>query len=80
MLVGFQATDGEASSSCTPQTVVSAETDLLNFNPTLALTLTGGPISFGTVAPGSTAISNTIYVGNDAEAGSGVVIGYVYCV
>ena len=43
---GFQATDGK-SSECTPVTVLSKETDLMNFNPDLALSLTGGPISFG---------------------------------
>jgi hypothetical protein len=70
---GFQATDGK-SSECTPVTVLSKETDLMNFNPDLALSLTGGPISFGTVVPGTTATSNTVYVGNAAEAGSGVVM------
>ena len=75
VLIGFKATDGDAPDSlCTPTTVTSRETDLINFNPELALTLTGGAIDFGTVEPGSTTISNTVYLGNDAEAGSGVLM------
>ena len=73
--IGFKATDGdEPNTLCQPATVTSQETDLINFNPELALTLTGGAINFGTVEPGSTTFSNTVYLGNDAEDGSGVLM------
>ena len=44
------------------------------FNPVVALTITGTPLNFGIVRPGTDAYSNTITVGNGAEAGSGVML------
>ena len=73
--VSVRATDGDldvCAGSAT--TVESAWTDLINFNPELALALTGGPIEFGSVEPGSEAVSNTVYLENTAEEGSGVVM------
>ena len=43
------------------------------FNPTIALSIDGN-IDFGIVRPGTTAYSDTILVGNDADAGSGVIL------
>lgn len=42
-------------------------------NPVIALAI-DGDISFGTVRPGTTAYSDTILVGNDADLGSGVTL------
>jgi len=64
----------EVTDTCGSTTVPSLWTDLLNFNPTLSLTLTGGPISFGSVEEGTTALSNTIYIANNATVGSGVIM------
>jgi hypothetical protein len=50
------------------------ENEFWFFNPVIALTLDGFPISFGTVRPGTTAYSNTLTVGNGAEIGSGVML------
>jgi len=51
-----------------------AENEFWYFNPTIALTMSGLPLRFGTVRPGTVAYSNTITVGNGAEAGSGVLM------
>ncbi len=44
------------------------------FNPSISLTMSGLPLNFGTVRPGTTAYSNTITVGNGAETSSGVML------
>jgi len=73
--VSVQAYDGGIDAcEADPNYVVSLWTDLLDFNPSLALALTGGPVDFGSTSPGSTAISTTVYLENDAEDGSGVVM------
>ncbi|MFH1053822.1 MAG: hypothetical protein V1740_05395 [Candidatus Woesearchaeota archaeon] len=75
MAVKVVAIDGETDACeghATP--VESRWSDWLDFNPTLELSFIGGPVNFGTVEAGSTATSNTIYVSNNAEAGSGVVM------
>ena len=72
--VSVQVTDGDLDvCAATPNTVESRWNDLMNFNPELALDVTGD-IDFGTVEPGSEAISTTMYLLNDAEDGSGVVM------
>jgi hypothetical protein len=73
--ISVQTTDGgDSACSATPNTVESLWSDLVNFNPTLGLTLTGGPIDFGAVEEGTTAVSSTVYVENTAEDGSGVMM------
>ena len=47
------------------------ENEYLFLNPTIALSV-DGDLSFEEVIPGTEAYSNTLLVGNDAEAGSGV--------
>lgn len=42
-------------------------------NPTLALGLSG-PINFGSLTPGQTGYSKTLYLKNNAESGSGVIL------
>ncbi len=75
LAVSVQATDGDLDvCAAAATTVESIWTDWINFNPTLALDLTGGPIDFGSVEPGSETVSNTVYLLNDAEDGSGVVM------
>jgi hypothetical protein len=51
-----------------------AENEFWFFNPTISLTLSGLPLKFGTVRPGTVAYSNSITVGNGAEMGSGVML------
>ena len=73
--VTLDTTDGaEDACSATPTTVATTWSDTLDFNPTLALSLTGGDIDFGSVTEGSVAISNTITFTNNAESGSNVVV------
>ncbi|RLE43546.1 hypothetical protein DRJ48_00625 [Candidatus Woesearchaeota archaeon] len=43
------------------------------FNPVIALSI-DGTVDFGVVRPGTTAYSDTLLVGNDADAGSGVML------
>ena len=50
-----------------------AENEYWFLNPTIALAVDGS-LSFEDVMPGTDAYSNTILVGNDAEAGSGVML------
>lgn len=57
-------------------TGIMAENEYWFLNPTIALS-TDGNIAFGDangVMPGTTAYSQTVLVGNDAEAGSGVIL------
>lgn len=49
------------------------ENEFWFLNPTIALSV-DGDLSFEDVRPGTTAYSNTLLVGNDAEAGSGVIL------
>ena len=56
--------DGEA---------IMAENEYWFLNPVIALTV-DGDVEFAEVRQGSVAYSNTILVGNDAEAGSGVLL------
>ncbi len=50
-----------------------AENEYWFLNPTIALSVDGN-LAFEDVMPGTDAYSNTILVGNDAEAGSGVIL------
>ena len=50
-----------------------AENEYWFLNPTIALSVDGA-IAFEDVMPGTEAYSNTLLVGNDAEAGSGVIL------
>jgi len=50
-----------------------AENEYWFLNPTIALSV-DGDLSFEDVRPGTTAYSQTLLLGNDAEAGSGVVL------
>ncbi len=50
-----------------------AENEYWFLNPTIALSIDGN-IAFDDVMPGTEAYSNTLLVGNDAEAGSGVIL------
>ena len=55
--VAIRVTDGgEQVCELQPNIVDSIDTDLINFNPTLTLSLIGGPVDFGGVVSGSTAI------------------------
>jgi len=73
--VSIIVTDGNLDACATnPNTVTTVWDDLANFNPSLDLELLGGPIDFGSVEPGSRELSNTVYLQNNAEAGSGVVM------
>jgi len=49
------------------------ENEFWFLNPTIALSV-DGDLSFNDVRPGTTAYSKTLLVGNDAEAGSGVML------
>lgn len=73
--VQIKVVDGELD-ACkdNPNIVISIWSDYINFNPQLALNLVGGPVDFGSVVPESMAISNTVYLANDAESGSGAVM------
>lgn len=63
------ATDGaETSDDCIPVTVTSVWSDSLILNPALALSVANS-IDFGSVTPGSTATSNTIYLTNVGTEG-----------
>ncbi len=55
------------------QIVTFDENEYWFFNPEIALAIEGN-INFGTVRPGTTAYSDTLKVGNDAEASSGVIL------
>ena len=50
-----------------------AENEWWFFNPIIALTI-DGDLTFENVRPGSSSYSSTLLVGNDAEAGSGVMM------
>jgi len=52
---------------------IMAENEYWFLNPTIALAVDGS-LAFEDVMPGTNAYSNTILVGNDAEAGSGVIL------
>jgi hypothetical protein len=52
---------------------IMAENEYWFFNPEIALLIQGG-LAFDEVRPGSDAYSETLTVGNDAEAGSGVLL------
>ena len=52
---------------------IMAENEYFFLNPTIALSI-DGDIEFEDVRPGTDAYSQTILVGNDAEAGSGVIM------
>jgi hypothetical protein len=52
---------------------IMAENEYWFLNPTIALTVDGS-LSFEDVMPGTSSYSNTLLVGNDAEAGSGVIL------
>ncbi|MBW2970737.1 hypothetical protein KY320_01100 [Candidatus Woesearchaeota archaeon] len=54
--------------------VAADEQEYWFLNPVVALTLDGLPLLFGTVRPGTISYSNSILVGNGAEAGSGVMM------
>jgi len=49
------------------------ENEYWYFNPVIALKIEGG-LNFGNVRPGTAAYSDTLLVGNDADAGSGVML------
>jgi len=74
MDIGFRARDSGAGCVGNAANVINmTQSDWINFNPSLSVGLSGG-INFGSVSPGSTALSNTIYIRNNAEANSGVVM------
>ena len=50
-----------------------AENEFWFFNPTIALSIDGN-LAFDSVRPGTDSYSKTILVGNDAQAGSGVML------
>jgi hypothetical protein len=50
-----------------------AENEYWFLNPTIALSV-DGTLEFENVRPGTTAYSQTLLIGNDAEAGSGVIL------
>jgi len=52
---------------------IMAENEFWFLNPTIALSV-DGDISFDNVRPGTDSYSQTLLVGNDAEAGSGVIL------
>ena len=52
---------------------IMAENEFWFLNPTIALSV-DGDLTFDDVRPGTDAYSNTLLVGNDAEAGSGVIL------
>lgn len=52
---------------------IMAENEYWFLNPTIALSVDGS-LDFEDVMPGTDAYSNTLLVGNDAEAGSGVIL------
>jgi len=70
--VGFRVRTTEKCAG-TADVVNSTQSDWLNFNPTLSVGI-DGTITFGKATPGSTSLSNTVYVENRAEANSGVVM------
>ncbi|MFH1053823.1 MAG: hypothetical protein V1740_05400 [Candidatus Woesearchaeota archaeon] len=72
--VQVQVTDGALGNCMYPNTVISSWSDWINFNPGLDIIFEGGPVDFGTVEAGTAAVSNTVYVRNAAENGSGVVM------
>ncbi|MFH1053826.1 MAG: hypothetical protein V1740_05415 [Candidatus Woesearchaeota archaeon] len=73
--VTVQVTDGDANACTNGANVINSTwSDQINFNPTLSVTFIGGSVDFGEANAGSTAVSNTVYVINDAAAGSGVVM------
>jgi hypothetical protein len=49
------------------------ENEYWYFNPVIAINIQGA-VDFGTVRPGTQAYSDTLLVGNDADAGSGVLL------
>jgi len=64
LTVEAQSVDGEA---------IMDENEYWFLNPTIALSV-DGDLTFDNVRPGTQAYSQTLLVGNDAEAGSGVVL------
>ncbi len=52
---------------------IMAENEYWFLNPTIALSVDGNLV-FDEIMPGTDAYSNTILIGNDAEAGSGVIL------
>lgn len=74
MDVGFRVRDaGEGCAASTPNVMNVTQSDWINFNPSLSVGLSGA-INFGSAAPGSTALSNTIYIRNNGEDNSGVIM------
>ncbi len=63
--VEAKSVDGEA---------IMDENEYFFLNPTIALSI-DGDLTFEDVRPGTTAYSQTMLIGNDAEAGSGVMLG-----
>jgi hypothetical protein len=63
--VEAKSVDGEA---------IMDENEYFFLNPTIALSI-DGDLTFEDVRPGTTSYSQTMLVGNDAEAGSGVMLG-----
>lgn len=54
-------------------TVISQEADVVFMNPSLGVAVTGA-VDFGQVVPGTTSLSNSVYIRNAAQGGSGVMM------
>lgn len=65
--ITVEADDAEGNSG------TMAENEFWFLNPTIALTVDGS-LDFNNIMPGTDSYSNTILVGNDADAGSGVML------
>jgi len=76
--VTFNAIDGGevvcAVAPGAPTTVIADWDDTLDFNPTLALTLTGGALDFGSAQEGSVAHAGPVTLTNNAEDSSDVMM------
>lgn len=70
MEIDFVARDG-GELICYPDynIVETSQSDFIYMNPDFELDIDNGPIAFGSVEAGSTALSNTITVENDADGG-----------
>lgn len=60
------AWDGKIGFCPESEPIVTSQSDYIVFNPTLSIEASG-PIEFGSVEAGSTALSNTIYISNYAS-------------
>jgi hypothetical protein len=65
--ITVEATDGDGNQG------TMAENEYWFLNPTIALSVDGA-LTFDDVMPGTDSYSDTLLVGNDAEAGSGVIL------